>query len=90
MFLQSDLVSWLAEEMSHQGLDVDQLDIAANSPLHLAAKHGATTAASVLLHHGAQISLKVKPLLHSFFKITWLIGQVCNESSNICLPIKHR
>ena len=57
--LQSELVSWLAEEMSQQGLDVDQLDIASNSPLHLAAKHGCTTSAAALLHFGTQVTLKV-------------------------------
>ena len=56
---QSELVSWLAEEMSQQGLDVDQLDIASNSPLHLAAKHGCTTSAAALLHFGTQVTLKV-------------------------------
>ena len=56
---QSELVSWLAEEMSQQGLDVDQLDIASNSPLHLAAKHGCTTTAAALLHFGTQVTLKV-------------------------------
>ena len=56
---QSELVSWLAEEMSQQGLDVDQLDIASNSPLHLAAKHGCTTSAAALLHYGTQVTLKV-------------------------------
>lgn len=45
--------------MSHQGLDVDQLDIAANSPLHLAAKHGHISSVSALLHFGAQVALKV-------------------------------
>ena len=61
---QEELVSWLAEEMSHGGLDVDQLDIAANSPLHLAAKRGSATSASELLHHGAQITLKVNNIFH--------------------------
>ena len=46
--------------MSHQGLDVDQLDIAANSPLHLAAKHGHISSVSALLHFGAQVALKVQ------------------------------
>ena len=50
----------MGEEMSHQGLDVDQLDIAANSPLHLAAKHGHISSVSALLHFGAQVALKVQ------------------------------
>ena len=62
-FLQAELVSWLAEEMSQQGLDVDQLDIASNSPLHLAAKHGCTTSAAALLHYGPQVTLKVFTIL---------------------------
>ena len=45
--------------MSKQQLDVDQLDIGGNSALHLAAKQGNTSTASTLLHHGAQVSLKV-------------------------------
>ena len=65
-FFQAELVSWLAEEMSQQGLDVDQLDIASNSPLHLAAKHGCTTSAAALLHYGTQVTLKVFTILLNF------------------------
>ena len=56
---QEELVRWLAEEMSHQGIDVDQLDLGANSPLHLAAKEGYTSSVAVLLNFGAMVGLKV-------------------------------
>ena len=69
-FFQEELVRWFAEEMSDQGLDVDQVDIAANSPLHLAAKHGCTTSAAALLHHGAQIALKVRKVIFSCRKFS--------------------
>lgn len=55
---KDDIVSWLAEELFRQQLDVDQLDIGSNSPLHLAAKQGQVSTVSVLLHHGAQVALK--------------------------------
>ena len=56
---QNELVSWLVEEMSSQDqLDVDYLDKAGKSPLHLAAKRGNVATVSALLNHGAQIGLK--------------------------------
>ena len=75
-FVQEELVSWLGEEMSHQGLDVDQLDIAANSPLHLAAKNGFTTSAAILLHHGAQVTLKVSFEKTPFFRLFVLFSLI--------------
>jgi len=68
LIFQEELVSWLSEEMSHQGLSsVDQLDIGANSPLHLAAKHGHISTVSTLLNFGAQVALKVL-LLHIIYQ----------------------
>ena len=56
---QNELVSWLSEEMSsHEQLDVDYLDKAGKSPLHLAALRGNVSTVSTLLNHGAQIGLK--------------------------------
>ena len=77
---QSELVSWLAEEMSQQGLDVDQLDIASNSPLHLAAKHGCTTSAAALLHFGTQVTLKV-----TYFKFYIKVRRVVEFLRHSCL-----
>ena len=58
-FFQDELVSWLSEEMSsHEQLDVDYLDKAGKSPLHLAARRGNVSTVSTLLNHGAQIGLK--------------------------------
>ena len=58
-FFQNELVSWLSEEMSsHEQLDVDYLDKAGKSPLHLAARRGNVSTVSTLLNHGAQIGLK--------------------------------
>lgn len=56
---QNELISWLSEEMtSHDQLDVDYLDKAGKSPLHLAARRGNVATVSTLLNHGAQIGLK--------------------------------
>ena len=56
---QNELVRWLSEEMSsHDQLDVDYLDKAGKSPLHLAARRGNVATVSTLLNHGAQIGLK--------------------------------
>ena len=57
----------MAEEMSHQGIDVDQLDLGANSPLHLAAKEGYTSSVAVLLNFGAMVGLKVHHILYMYF-----------------------
>ena len=63
---QEELVRWLAEEMSHQGMDIDQLDLGANSPLHLAAKEGHTSSVAALLHFGATVGLKVSKVACAF------------------------
>ena len=52
-------MSWLVEETnSQEQLDVDYIDKAGKSPLHLAARRGNVATVSVLLNHGAQIGLK--------------------------------
>ena len=43
---------------SNDQLDVDYLDKAGKSPLHLAARRGNVATVSALLNHGAQIGLK--------------------------------
>ena len=55
-------MAWLCEEMARDDSAVDQVDMAGNSALHLAAKQGKLSTISVLLHHGAQIDAKVKTL----------------------------
>ena len=62
-------MDWLSEELERQQLDVDQLDNAGNSPLHLAMKRGNIPTVSTLLHHGAKIHLKVKPELRAFYTL---------------------
>ena len=52
------MVQWLAEELTSRQIDVDQLDTAGNTPLHLAAKRGQVSIVSILLNHGAQVGLK--------------------------------
>ena len=94
---QDGISGWLCEEMSGEGLSLDQMDvsgidsillgkqnrrykkeretdaknktssliklildsIAGNTPLHLAARAGKTTAVATLLHQGATAAMKV-------------------------------
>ena len=51
--------------MTGEGLEVDQLDLAGNTPLHLAARTGNTNTASTLLNHGARVNMKVSPQIFS-------------------------
>ena len=53
-------MEWIAEGLEQQQLDVDQLDQAGNSPLHLAMRRGHIPTVAALVHHGAKIHLKVK------------------------------
>ena len=57
--LQDCIAGWLSEEMSQDGLEVDQLDLSGNTPLHLAARNGNTKTASTLLNFGARVNVKV-------------------------------
>ena len=56
---QDTIASWLCEEMTRDGLELDQLDLGGNTPLHLAARNGNTNTASTLLNHGARVNMKV-------------------------------
>ena len=59
-FLFQDGISgWLCEEMSRDGLEMDQMDMSGNTPLHLAARSGNTKTASTLLNLGASVNMKV-------------------------------
>ena len=49
--------------MTGEGLEPDQLDLAGNTPLHLAARTGNTNTASTLLNHGARVNMKVSLIL---------------------------
>jgi ankyrin repeat protein len=57
--VQDNIGSWLCEEMREEGVEIDQLDMAANTPLHLAARGGRTAMAATLLHLGASVHMKV-------------------------------
>ena len=46
--------------MTQDEVDVSQVDMAGNTPLHLAAREGRPSTLSTLLHHGALVHLKVK------------------------------
>ena len=98
---QDGISGWLCEEMSGEGLSLDQMDVSGglqshiittlmitdaycdnhfscvlliawfyikleyipgNTPLHLAARAGKTTAVATLLHQGATASMKVTQL----------------------------
>ena len=56
---QDGISGWLCEEMSRDGLEVDQMDVSGNTPLHLAARSGNTKTASTLLNLGASVNMKV-------------------------------
>ena len=45
--------------MSRDGLEMDQMDMSGNTPLHLAARSGNTKTASTLLNLGASVNMKV-------------------------------
>merc|ERR1740128_112004 len=55
---QDGVVSWLCEEMLQEGLDLDQMDLGGNTPLHLASRSGRTKTASTLLGLGASVNMK--------------------------------
>ena len=48
--------------MTRDEVDVSQVDMAGNTPLHLAAREGRLSTLSTLLHHGARVHLKVSAL----------------------------
>ena len=62
--------------MNQDGLDVDQLDLSGNSPLHLAARTGNTKTASTLLNFGA---IKVSKYLINI-----------SDQISICLVLKSK
>ena len=45
--------------MTREGLELDQMDLGGNTPLHLAARTGNTNTAATLLNHGARVNMKV-------------------------------
>ena len=59
--------------MTQEGLELDQMDVSGNTPLHLAARTGKTKTASALLNMGASVNMKVGNL-------TFLV--VLDESNN--------
>ena len=102
---QDGISGWLCEEMSGEGLSLDQMDVSGglqshiittlmitdaycdnnfscvlliawfyikleyipgNTPLHLAARAGKTTAVATLLHQGATASMKVNWMILMF------------------------
>ena len=59
---QDEICNWLCDEMTRDEVDVSQVDMAGNTPLHLAAREGRLSTLSTLLHHGARVHLKVSAL----------------------------
>ena len=60
--------------MTQEGMDLDQMDVSGNTPLHLAARTGKTKTASALLNLGASVNMKVIKLFdmqnyHQIFAI---------------------
>merc|ERR1719150_2823758 len=55
---QDCIAGWLCEEMTKEGLELDQMDLGGNTPLHLAARTGNTNTASTLLNLGARVNVK--------------------------------
>jgi len=55
---QDGISGWLSEEMTQEGLELDQMDVSGNTPLHLAARTGKTKTASALLNMGASVNMK--------------------------------
>jgi len=55
---QDGISGWLSEEMTQEGMDLDQMDVSGNTPLHLAARTGKTKTASALLNLGASVNMK--------------------------------
>ena len=45
--------------MTREGLELDQMDLSGNTPLHLAARTGNTKTAATLLNQGARVNMKV-------------------------------
>ena len=45
--------------MTQEGMELDQMDVSGNTPLHLAARTGKTKTASALLNLGASVNMKV-------------------------------
>ena len=58
-FFQDEIAAWLSEEMFRAEIDIDQLDTAGNTPLHLAARDGRLSTVSVLIQSGSQVGVKV-------------------------------
>jgi ankyrin repeat protein len=65
--------------MREEGVEVDQLDMAGNTPLHLAARAGRTATAATLLNLGASVHVKVsyERLNPSF------VPNVCTELNSL-------
>ena len=57
--LQDGIAGYLTEEMMREGLELDQMDLSGDTPLHLAAKAGRTKTAVTLLNLGASVNMKV-------------------------------
>lgn len=55
---QDGISGWLSEEMTQEGMELDQMDVSGNTPLHLAARTGKTKTASALLNLGASVNMK--------------------------------
>lgn len=53
-------MDWICDELIKNDFSVDQLDMAGNAPLHLAAREGHLATLGILLQNGALIERKVK------------------------------
>ena len=78
---QDCIAGWLCEEMTRDGLELDQMDLGGNTPLHLAARTGNTKTAATLLNHGARVNMKVSYVSKYFeLNICWDIFEKIREN----------
>ena len=77
VFLQDSIANWLSEEMMRDGLELDQMDLSGDTPLHLAARAGRTKTAVSLLNLGASVNMKVKIMIVLFRHICTLQLSLC-------------
>ena len=71
LYFQDGISGWLSDEMTREGIEIDQMDVSGNTPLHLAARSGNTKTASTLLNLGASVNMKVYVIQDS--KLFWRI-----------------
>ncbi|RXG73675.1 Synphilin-1, partial [Armadillidium vulgare] len=57
-YAQEEIVAWLVEYMMSHEISLDNKDHHGNTALHLASRNGSSRLSSILLQHGADVTLK--------------------------------